>query len=174
MVSTRPARRASRPAQPTSLLPSWLSQHVSASEQLSRNHYWRPRTRPDPSTRTPTTWFRHDQLLRRRSAQPASLLPSWLSQHVSASEQLSRNHLLRKPGTPSPCGASGSVRSRQLLPTWGSPGPKPLDNRGECVRVVGVAAKGVDASPEALPVTWVRGCAIRSRYRLPSSGWPVR
>ena len=79
MVSTRPARRASRPAQPTSLLPSWLSQHVSASEQLSRNHYWRPRTRPDPSTRTPTTWFRHDQLLRRRSAQPASLLPSWLS-----------------------------------------------------------------------------------------------
>ena len=67
-----------RSAQPTSLLPSRLS-------RVARNK--RPESKPpdsrqaDPTTRsqTPSPWFRHDQLLRRRSAQPTSLLPSRLS-----------------------------------------------------------------------------------------------
>ena len=62
------------------------------------------------------------------------------------------------------------MRSRQLLPTWGSPGPKPLRDGGECVRVVGVAAKGVDASPEALSVIRVRGCADQVEVSFPFIG----
>ena len=50
------------------------------------------RTTRVETTRPQPPWFRHDQLLRRRSAQPTSPPRSWLSQHVSASERLSRNH----------------------------------------------------------------------------------
>ena len=68
MVSTRPARRARRSAQPTSPPRSWLSQHVSASERLSRNHpAVEKQTRPQ-ATMVSTRPARRAS----RSAQPTS------------------------------------------------------------------------------------------------------
>ena len=71
---------------------SWLSQHVSVSERLCRNHFWRPVEGLDPRVGLacpgPFDRFagRFNQL---RTGQ------SWLSQHVSVSERLCRNHFWR-------------------------------------------------------------------------------
>ena len=71
---------------------SWLSQHVSVSERLCRNHFWRPVDGPDPRVglACPGPFDRFaGRLNQLRTGQ------SWLSQHVSVSERLCRNHFWR-------------------------------------------------------------------------------
>ena len=114
-VSTRPTRRARRSAQPACGDESWLSQHVSASERLSRNH-------PTPEQQTRPQHPGHPQEVStrptrraRRSAQPACGDESWLSQHVSASERLSRNH--PTPGSQNPTQDPGHPQEVSTRPT---------------------------------------------------------
>ena len=78
---------------------SWLSQHVSVSERLCRNHFWRPVDGPDPRVglACPGPFDRFaGRLNQLRTGQ------SWLSQHVSVSERLCRNHFWRPVDGPDP------------------------------------------------------------------------
>ncbi len=92
MVSTRPARRASRSAQPTSgrTKPVEPDRDEGAVRVETTPH---PKARTRPSSPNMHKRFRHDQLA--ELAGRLNQLPSHtsrLSQHVSTSERLSRNH----------------------------------------------------------------------------------
>ena len=71
---------------------SWLSQHVSASEQLSRNHpAVKKQIRPQVPGHAQDGFDTGRSFVATRLNQLQEK-QSWLSQHVSASERLSRNH----------------------------------------------------------------------------------
>ena len=77
MVSTRPA--PSSQVGSTGFTTSKLVEPGREERTPRVDATRQPTSRPDPSTPDTHKRFRHDQLLRRRSTQPASLLPSWLS-----------------------------------------------------------------------------------------------